>query len=366
MLNDVAVFDARMLGYALLIDYKKALQFIANGLVTQWLRRGLGDASLATQIEDLVRGRALDSRSGRLSDPLLVMLSISAVNARMPLCWRGIALWPDGLPGLLAQGLAGQVDLLDAAEELLVNDAATVWVRADSRPGRAEPPDISAFLPHAESANGMVRLFYELNPFLPCRVAGMTAAWVADMPSLMRMLERAAAAAGDTVLSSHLLAFIAARGDRKSGMQVESLTGAKSAEVFRRSELALLRDLQQRHHPDPMPALAKWMAGKLRPEVAKWHNRPVRESMLVRLDVLAQAGVLARLLELTGDVSARAQDIAGARLAAIELAAIDAEVAAIRSDDPQRVLDAERFGHAVTGGIGLSALILIAMSMLLR
>ncbi len=108
ILNEIAVFDARMLAYALLIDHKKAVQFLANGLVTQWLRRGLGDASLATQIEDLVRGRSGDTRSGPLSDPLLVMHTISAISARMPLCWRGIALWPDGLPGVLAAGVAGK------------------------------------------------------------------------------------------------------------------------------------------------------------------------------------------------------------------------------------------------------------------
>ena len=59
-------------------------------------------------------------------------------------------------------------------------------------------------------------------------------------------------------------------------------------------------------------------------------------------------------------------DIAGATRAANEVKAIDAEVAAINSEDRRRFGDAERFGHAITGGIGLSALILMAMSVLLR
>jgi hypothetical protein len=85
----------------------------------------------------------------------------------------------------------------------------------------------------------------------------------------------------------------------------------------------------------------------------------------VRLDSLAQAGQLGRLLELTGDAAARAQDLAGAIRAQNELAAIDAEVAIISSEDRQRLADAERYGQAITGGIGLTALILIAMSVLL-
>jgi hypothetical protein len=366
LLNDIAVFDARMLSYALLLDYKKAFQFIANGLVTQWLRRGLGDATLATQIEDLVRGRTTDTRSGPQADPLLVMHTVSAINARMPLCWRGVAVWPDGLPGLLAQGMAGQPDLITATEELLFGDIAGSWARHESRPGRPEPPDVAPYHSSANSSNGSPRLFYELNPLLPCRASGMETPWVGDIPALMRFFEKTAGKAGDTLIDLQLAAFIAARADRKSAAQVDSLTGAKTADTFRRGEVALLRDLQVRYHPDPMPALAKWAAARLQPDLERWHNRPRREAMLVRLDSLAQAGSLSRLLELTSDVSARAQDLAGAIRAANELAAIDAEVAAISNDDRQRLADAERFGQAITGGIGLTALILMAMSVLLR
>jgi eukaryotic-like serine/threonine-protein kinase len=130
--------------------------------------------------------------------------------------------------------------------------------------------------------------------------------------------------------------------------------------------VALLRDLQVRYHPNPMPALSKWVVARLPPDLERWHNRPRREAMQARLEALVQAGYLARLLELTGDVAARAQDLAGAIRAADELAAIDAEVAAISNEDRQRVADAERYGQAITGGIGLTALILIAMSVLLR
>jgi hypothetical protein len=366
VLNDIAVLDARMLAYALLLDQKKAVQFLANGLVTQWLRRGLGDASLATQIEDLIRGRSTDTRSGPLSDPLLVMHTISAISARMPLCWRGIALWPDGLSGLLAQGIAGQPDLLVAAEELLVHDVATAWMRSDGRTDRPGPPDISALVTQAAGPTGMARLFYELNPLLPCRAPGMGTAWIADMPALMRALEQTAGSAAGALIGPHLLAFIAARADRKSEVRAESLAAVTTADGFRRGELALLRDLQVSYHPEPLPALAKWAAARLRPDLALWRNKPRRLAMESRLDTLAQAGFLARLLELTSDPGARAQDVAGAIRAANELKAINAEVAAINSDDRQRLADAERFGHAITGGIGLSALILMVMSVLLR
>jgi hypothetical protein len=366
MLNDLAVFDARMLAYALLIDQKKATQFLANGLVTQWLRRGLGDASLATEIEDLVRARVSDTKAGPLGDPLLVMNTISAISGRMPLCWRGIALWPDGLAGLLARGVAGDTDLLVAAEELLIHDVVTMWVKAESRPGRPEPPDVSAHRAQAVGPNVLTRLFYVLNPMLPCRSPAMALGWVADIPALMRWLERIADSAGENIIDIQMSAFIAARADRKSEMQVNNLASAKSADAFRHSELGLLRDLQTRYHPSAMPALAKWAAARLRPGLDRWHNKPRREAMQARLDSIAQTGILARLIELIEDPGARAMDLAGALQAELELRAIDAEMAAIDSQDRLRFADAERFGQAITGGLGLSALILMGLSVLLR
>jgi hypothetical protein len=368
MLNDVAVFDARTLAYGLFGDEKKAIQFLRNGLVTQWLRRALGDAGLATQIEDLVRGRMADTKSGPRADPLLVMHTISTLNSRMPLCWRGIALWPDALPAILAGGIASKSGLLGAAEELLVSDIAGSWSEAEPRPARADQLDISQqrHLLQGGGPAGLLRLFYASNPLLPCRAPTMATEWVANMADLMQFFERTAASAGDNLIDLHISAFIAARSDRKIEMQVNGLAGTKDPGSFRLGELALLQDLQTRYHPLPMPALAKWVATRLLPDLARWRNKPRREAMQLRLDTLAQAGFVSRLLELTEDTTARALDIAGAYRAANEIAKIDAEMAAIDSNDKLRFLDAERFGQAITGGIGLSAFILTAMSVLLR
>ena len=368
MLNDIAIFDARMLGFALLSDEKKAVQFLRNGLVTQWLRRGLGDAAMAAQVEDLVRGRMADTKSGARGDPLLVMHVINAINPRMPLCWRGVALWPDALPSFLAEGIATNTDLLGPAEELVVHDIPGIWLSVESRLERPECPDMLQYRHFLRDGGpgGLLRLFYSLNPLLPCRGPAMATNWIVSMPDLMRFLEQTAENAGSSLIDLQIAAFIAARADRKIEMQINGLTSAKDAESFRLAELALLRDLQSRYHASPMPALAKWAAARLRRDIERWRNRPRREALRLRLDALAQVGFLSRLLAVTEDVAARTLDIVGAQGAANEMAMIDAEVAGIDHGDKVRFADAERFGQAITGGVGLSAFILTVMSVLLR
>lgn len=367
VLNDIAVFDARSLAYALFNDEKKAIQFLRNGLVTQWLRRALGDAGLATQIEDLVRGRMADTKSGPRADALLVMHTVSALNPRMPLCWRGVALFPDALPSVLAEGIAAKNGLLTTVEELLVNDIAGAWSEVEPRLASSDHADLmqQRHLLQGGGPSGLLRLFYASNPILPCRVSAMATGWIASMADLMDFFETAAGNAGDTLIDLHISAFIAARSDRKVEMMVNGLFGSKDAGTFRLAELVLLQDLQTRYHPAPMPGLAKWVALRLRPDLERWRNKPRRDAMQTRLDTLAQAGFVGRLLELTGDTTALALDIAGAYRAAHEVARIDAEVASIDSNDKARFADAERFGQVIAGGIGLSALILMVMSVLL-
>ena len=365
MLNDVAVFDSGMLAVTLLSDHKKAVQFIRNGLVTRWLRRGLADSTLAVEIEDLVRERAADTRGGLRSDAVLVMRTISLINPRMPFCWKGIAFWPDALPALLAHGMATQGDLLAVAEELLIDDIVPMWSPHASRYSRPDAPDTTLYLSFVGTPGALLRLFYVLNPMLPCRLPAMAAYWISQVPDLMRYLERIAGQAEDHLINPHLAAFIAARADRKLEAQASGLTGAKEEKVRRLSELRLLQALQARYHPEPMPALAKWVAGRLRPDLDLWHNRPRREALLAKLDAYAQSGILSRLLDLVSDTTAKALDLAGVYRAQQELQAINAEVAAIDNDDHVRFADAERFGQAIAGGIGLCALILIAISVLL-
>jgi hypothetical protein len=283
----------------------------------------------------------------------------------MPMCWRGIALWPDAIPTLLAHAMAVQNDLLPAVDDLLSGEIDQLWSPSESRHDRPEAPDLT---PHRSPGGGpgaLLRLLYGLNPLLPCRIPAMATSWVARIPDLMRYLERIADKAGDSLIDLHLAAFIAARAERKFEMQANALAGNRDGQSLRMEELRLLQDLQTRYHPGPMPALAKWVAARLRPDLQRWRNKPRRQAMNAQLDILAQAGLLSRLMKLVGDVTGRALDQERVQQAADELAAIDVEIAAIDKADEIRFADAERSGQAIVGGIGLCALILIALTVLL-
>jgi hypothetical protein len=302
MLGDQAVYDARTLGYALLKDEKRAVQALRAGTVTHWLRRGMGDAGLAAAVEEVVRNQLTDPELGLRTDAILLMHAISTINPRMPLCWRGVALWPDGVAALVAEATATQGPLAALAEELLVNDIVQDWTLSEHRASRAEVVamsfEVSSALQYLQSGGvgALLRIFYTLNPLLPCRGARMATAWVVTLTDLMRFLEQTAEAAPARLVDVELSAFIAARADRRTEMQVNALLTKTGSAAFRDRELALLKDLQGRYFPHPMPGLAKWAVTRLQPAVEQWRNRPRRAAMMAQLEALAREGYLGRLL----------------------------------------------------------------------
>ena len=371
MLGDIAVFDARTLGFALLKDEKKAVQALRAGTVTQWLRRGMGDATLASAIEEVVRTRLADPKYGARTEALLVMHTIGTINYQMPLCWRGVAMFPDGIAALVGDAIATRSSLMAVAEEMLVHDIIPDWILAADRSSPSDSVlaslEVSAsrqFL-QAGGAGGLLRMFYTLNPLLPCRAPGMSADWITSNSDLMRFFERTAGADTGSLVTLEIATFIAARGERRIEMQINGLL-ARSGEPARGAELALLKDMQLRYHPEPMPRLAKWAVARLRPTLEQWRYKPRREALAAQLEAVSRDGFLARLLALVEDNAGRMADRSGAEQAAMERAAIEAELAAIDSGDAPRVQEAERFGQAVTGAIGLTALIIAALAAVLQ
>ncbi len=369
MLNSIAVYDARALAYALSTDAKTASRALRDVVVTQWLRRGLGDGGLAATIEELIRVRLVGSKQGADADAHLVMQTIIAIEPHMPLCWRDVAFWPSAIGTLVAEGIRGNANVMAVAQEVLGHDILSTWTEPAGRPAcenvlLADPEgrQLRMFLQQG-GEGALLRAFYFLNPLLPCGLPTMSDVWIIDIPDLMRFLEKAAAAGSQAgLVDLHLRAFIAARGDRQIDSAVNLVIKTRDTKSFRMRQLALLRDLQQRYHAQPMPALATWMAAQLLPDLQEWRNQATRTALIEQLNVLAREGFLGRLLALVDDDKGRAADAAGVKQAVLQVAAIDAELSALAHSGDRRRAVSERFGREIAAAIGLTALILMLLT----
>ncbi len=359
--GNAAVWDARSLAHALNAEPDQGIGALRSGGAVQWLRRGVGDAALATHVDEVVRQRLSDPGGGESrGDTMMLMGAVAVIDPLAPLCWRGVALWPDGLGALLAAA-PGDPALAGSLEDLISVEAAASW--ASLRPERCDLPMLRlearqnrAWLATRGLAGGLPRLTYLLNALLPCAAPLLADRWVARLADLPAALEAAIPANPKAApLEAHLAAFVAARGDSRLETETNALTGT-GQDPMTLAGLRLLTELQVRYHPRPLPALAGWVAGEAGPMVALWANRTRRRELTGQMKALGSAGQLLPMLALLEDPPGRAVDAAGAHVAAAELNRVEAELQAIAAGSAERRGTAARIGQEIAAGVGLLAL----------
>jgi len=350
-------WNARALAHALASAPDASLQALRNGVVDDWLRRHLGDVGLATRIDEVMRPRPGDGpQESPFGDAVQAMTAIALIDPLAPLCWRGVALWPDGIGPALA---AGDSTATERLTEIVTTEAIGSWAslhadRCDAPTLRSEARQHRGWFGLRGPGGGIERLLYALNPLLPCASPLLGRSWVARLPDLLPALERTASTvdpASSRPIDRHIAAFVAARSERRLDPEIAAL--ARTGENAAESELRLFAALQVRLHPAPLPALAKWLTARSDELLAGWHSRARRESATARLKELAEAGQLAPIVKLLQDVTERIADQREAQAAAAELARLDAELAALANDVPGRAALARRWGQELAAGIGL-------------
>ena len=156
------------------VEPEHGLNAVRGNAVEQWLRRGLGDAQLAARVEELVRHRSLDSvPDDGDGEAALVMRVIAVLDPLAPLCWRGVALWPDGIGTALAAAQASDPDTVARLEEIVIREEAGNWAalradRCDLAVLRVEARQQHSWLQQRAQGAGVPRLTYLLNPLMPC------------------------------------------------------------------------------------------------------------------------------------------------------------------------------------------------------
>ncbi|MCW3473941.1 protein kinase family protein [Limobrevibacterium gyesilva] len=374
-----AAWTARTLAYALATDPDRGGRLLRSGSVDRWIRRSLGDSQLAARLEEAVRLRATDpDAEDQRADGLLTARAVAALDPLAPLCWRGIAVWPDGLgPAIVAAGTAGGgeagTEVADALQQVVAAEAVAAWAAA--RPDRCDPLILRAdahqhrMLQRLRGwGGGMTRLRYTLNPLLACRSRMLDGRMVVRLPELLPALEAAAARQelhGQLPVDREIAAFVAARGELRAEGDLVALAEPPRPEIAAVVALRVLARLQLRLNGEAVPALAAWLAALAAPALAVWRNRDGRERRERALAEAAQTGHLTAMLEVLDDPPARAADERALQEALAAVQRIDAQLAQIAAGGPARADAARRIGQEAVACAGAVALTIATVAAVL-
>jgi hypothetical protein len=358
------VWDARSLANAMAGEPEAGINALRSGAVESWLRRALGDSQLATHVEELVRHRALDVlQPDHDTGSSLLMRAICALDPLAPLCWHGIAFWPDGIGPALAAAMIVDPDTTNRLQDVILREEIGTWAalradRCDYAVLRMDARQQRSWVQQHGKDGGVLRLTYLLNPLLPCASPLLATRWVARLTDLMASLADTAGHIDHSQtdpMDTHIAAFIAARLERRLDGDIAN-AGGKSDDVQCLTPLRLLAQLQVRLRSGASPGLAGWLADRVEPALLAWRNRQRRGEVRERLMSLVPQGYLAPMLVVLEDPVGRSADERGAQAAEVELARIDSELSDIAHGASARSAMAFRVGQEIAAGLGLAAL----------
>ncbi len=353
-LGGQAVWNVRGLAHAVAIAPEAGLKAWRSGTIDVWLRRSLGDGGTAARLDEILHSGSRDDPNG---EEVLAMRVVAGLDPLAPLCWRGVALWPDGLGAALAA--ADTPELTDRSSSLIQSEAISAWAtaraaRADPGMLRIEARQHRAWLTLRGPTGGLERLTYTLNPLLACASPLLAGTWVAHLADLAPALEQAAQKIDRNRLRPidlHIRAFIAGRAER--GM--EGIVSALQTNGGPLSELMIFAQLATRYRIGPLPRLASWLAERPEELLATVRGKGRRERLAQHLKEVAGSGELAACLAVVQDPVERNADALEAQAAAAELAAINSELARLESAGEARSELAQRWGQELAAGVGLAA-----------
>jgi hypothetical protein len=367
-LSGERVWDVRTLAHAVATDPDEGGRLLRSGTMDRWLRRNLGDPTMAARLEEVTRLHDADGLADSArADALMTMRAVAILDPLAPLCWRGVALWPDGLGPALASAHAMGGDAGDLLTERLGNmvacEAAGHW--AMMRPERCDAIAVRLLarqrrvMVHLRGwGGGLARLRYALNPLLACASPIVAGRMVARLHDLLAALEAAAARPelrrGQPV-DREIAAFVAARNDQRFEAELVGMADNTAPEQAVLMQLRMLAGLQRRVDGRAVPGLAGWLAEQAAPTLAAWRNRPRREALERAVGEVARSGQLSPMAGLLDNGAARAADTRGFKAAGEAVQRIDAEIAALAAAAPARAEAARQIGHEVALGIAMMA-----------
>ncbi len=362
------VWNARVLAHSIATNPEQGARLLRSGVVDRWLRRSLGDSALAARLDEARRQRGGDTAAEEArADALLVTRAAAALDPLAPLCWQGMRLWPDALGPVLA-GAGNDEVRCHSLQEMIDAEALAAWAamrpeRGDPLPLRGEAHQLRALMRAKGPGGGLRRLRYALNPLLRCTSPSLEGRMVVRLADLLTSLEAAAANPSQPLpIDAEIAAFMAARHEQRIDGDLALLATGDRAAL---AQLRLLAALQQRDRIVALPGIAAWLKPQLIPALAVWHSRQRRTVMQGALEDAGKAGNLPGMLAVIEDPTQREIDAREAKVAADGVAAIDAELARLLSQNAARTETARRIGEECALASALCCLAVATMAAVL-
>ncbi|MDB5477526.1 MAG: serine/threonine protein kinase [Alphaproteobacteria bacterium] len=299
--NGKKYIRCRLLAMDLHGNVPEAVSMIQSGMLSKWIKRSLGDQTMADQVSAAVSRAGSAGMGPGFEDRLLCFVSM-ALDPPAPIRYKNLKTMPGGIGYLLGfTMMTGQS--FQEFGEILRERFVSVWMSHQdfippSQSSISHQFDVMAkTVSRRGLTNGMERCLYELAPDMPCLSDLLRECYVPDCEFLLYALDSIAEKhKGEKPLDRHIASFITVHDMHDNAGFLNLLEG--SSEGTRRSLalLTLYQQLQKHYGIQKLENLCQWLSSEAEIIAQRFKNLALKKEIVKNIPKEAKTGSLTRLL----------------------------------------------------------------------
>ncbi len=299
------VYNTTEVAYALLLNPEEGYDLLKSGKISDWIKNGLENEKLNTQIEKLIHTNS-DNTSSRelLISKLCIMLA-----PHLPLKYKTLWLFPAGIPKSIFLAIKNKENL-SVYYDLFNSDLIKLWyqeqtnIRAPSNSG-----EFKSYISRRDMGYGIDRIMYDFDEDLPCISPLLGEEFVNSAPRILRALDHTYEHSKVTSMpyDRNIMAFLRCKmGKKIDGILTDLNTGREALQAS--AILRLYTDMQNKYGPSQLPNLAKWLVSACMLTIKSYHNVKYQKYLEREVLKIHKNGKLYEITEIIENEEARQKD----------------------------------------------------------
>lgn len=300
--NGKKYFRTRTLAKDLHENVAEAATLIESGLLVKWIERALNNQNMADAVNAAISQANTGGHTPGYEDRLLCFVSM-AIDPQAPIRFKNIKAFPNAIGNALACAMLSNQGVQNFGE-MIRDRYGWVWLnyRENARYNNTALvhtlDQASRTITRRGMDYGLERCLYELCPDVPCLSDFFSDFYVVNCHALLLGLNEVAPRFKDKrPIDRHIASFVMTRDTHDNAGLMVVLEGS---DQMRRSLalLTLYQQLQKRFDNPKLVHLCEWLEKDAEFVIQRYHNIPLKQSLLKYLPKEAKTGELSRMLGL--------------------------------------------------------------------
>ena len=299
------VYTPTEVAYALLQNPEEGYELLKSGKITDWIKNGLENEKLNTQIEKLIHTNS-DNTASR---ELLISKLCIILAPHLPIKYKTLWLFPNAISKVIFLAIKNK-ESLNIYYDLLNSDLFKLWyqeqtnIRAPSNSG-----EFKSYISRRDMGYGLDRIMYDFDEDLPCISPLLGDEFVNSAPRILRALDNNYAHNKVTSMpyDRNIMAYLRCKlGKKIDGILTDLNTSREALQAS--AILRLYTDMQNKYGPTQLPNLAKWLVSACMLTIKSYHNVKYQKYLEREVLKIHKNGKLYEITEIIENEEARQKD----------------------------------------------------------